>query len=82
MRGLRVAEWAEKRGSDHGCSLGLVDARLKCLWRHVGADLFGMLIERLVLARWDDLLPWLDWRWWRGQWHVVEVRVDVVALSR
>ena len=82
MRGTSVAEWAEKRGLDHGCSPGLVDTRLKCLWRHVGADLLGMLVERLVVARWDNLLPRLDWGRWRRQWHVVEIRVDVVALSR
>lgn len=66
--------------SDHGCSLRLVDTRLKCLWRHVGADLLGMLVEGLVVVGMDNLLPRLDRR--RGWWHVVEIRVDVVALSR
>ena len=69
MQRLSVAEGVGTRDLDHGRSLGFVDTGLERLWGHVGADLLRVSIERLVLAGWNNLLEWLNRRWWWRRRH-------------
>jgi hypothetical protein len=67
---------------DHRGVIRLVNTWLESCWRHVRAELFGMLVERLVIYWGNYLLHWLRVERWRRRYVVEIVVVVVTALDR